>query len=74
MLQELHAKLAELKLQGKKFDFSWFLKRANDNRGESGKKTVGLKHRYYWAAIAALLLFSFVVVLFCVLLLCDPRI
>jgi len=70
--KELHAKLAELKLQGKQFDFSWFLKRSRDSSGESGKKTVGLKRRYYWAAIGALLLFSSGVLLFCNVLLCEP--
>lgn len=70
--KELHAKLAELKLQGKQFDFSWFLKRSRDSSGESGKKTVGLKRRYYWAAIGPLLLFSSGVLLFCNILLCEP--
>jgi hypothetical protein len=72
VLQQLHEKLAELKVQGKKFQFSWFLKRSENNSGESGKKTVGLQHRYYWAAIGALLLFSSAVVLFCNIALCGP--
>ncbi|KAH9538119.1 hypothetical protein CY35_16G088700 [Sphagnum magellanicum] len=69
--KKLHAQLAELKLQGKNFNFSWFLKRSKHSSGESGKKTVGLKDRYYWAAIGALLLFSSVVVLFCNIILCG---
>jgi len=68
-LKQLHAQLAELKRQGKDFKFSWCLKRST---GESGKKTVGLKHRYYRPAIGALLLFSSVVVLFCNIALCGP--
>ncbi|KAH9538128.1 hypothetical protein CY35_16G089500 [Sphagnum magellanicum] len=70
--KQLHQKLEELKQQGKDFEFSWFLTSSKDSRGESGKKTVGLKDRYYWAAIGALLLFSSVVVLSCNIILCGP--
>jgi hypothetical protein len=70
--KQLHAELAELKVQGKKIQFSWFLKRSKYSPGESGKRTVGLQHRYYWAAIGALLLFPSAIVLFCNIALCGP--
>jgi hypothetical protein len=70
--KKLHAKLAQLKLQGTNFQFSWFLTRSKDSSGESGKNTVGLKDIYYWATIGALLLFSSGVVLFCNIALCGP--
>jgi hypothetical protein len=73
--KQLHAKLAELKLRGKDFEFSWFLESKHSSGGsgkKTGKKRVGLKYRYYWAAIGALLLFSSGVVLFCNITLCGP--
>ncbi|CAM6015333.1 unnamed protein product [Sphagnum balticum] len=70
--KKLHARIARLKEQGKDFEFYWFSEKSQCSSGESGRKTVGRKDRYYWAAIGALLLFSSVVVLCCNIILCGP--
>lgn len=76
----LHEQIAELKTQGTRFDFSWFLVRARKQeerqRAYGNKKQRGRSDRYYWgwdwAVILALVLFSTIILLCCILVLCGP--
>jgi hypothetical protein len=66
--QVLHDQLAELRATGKKFNFSWF-----DDRSEGKQEFKGLNDFFYWAAISALVVFSAIILLCCILVLCGPH-
>jgi hypothetical protein len=66
--QVLHDQLAELRATGKKFKFSWF-----DKRSEGKQEFKGLNDFFYWAAISALVVFSAIILLCCILVLCGPH-
>jgi hypothetical protein len=73
-LQILHEQIAELKTQGTSFDFSWFLDRAK-RQEEERQKADKKKTDYWswdWAVILALVLFSTIILLCCILVLCGP--
>jgi hypothetical protein len=70
----LHEQIAELKTQGTSFDFSWFLDRAK-RQEEERQKADKKKTDYWswdWAVILALVLFSTIILLCCILVLCGP--
>ncbi|KAH9538135.1 hypothetical protein CY35_16G090000 [Sphagnum magellanicum] len=66
--QVLHDQLAELRANGKKFHFSWF-----DTRSKGKQVFKGLNDFFYWAAISALVVFSAIILLCCILVLCGPH-
>ncbi|CAM6051959.1 unnamed protein product [Sphagnum compactum] len=74
----LHEQIVELKTQGTSFDFAWFLGRAKKQEADKQKKEKQRrrKDRYYWAwdlaVILALVLFSTIILLCCILVLCGP--
>jgi hypothetical protein len=64
----LHDQLAELRAKGKEFDFSWF-----ETTSEGKQEFEGLNDFFYWAAISALVVFSAIILLCCILVLCGPH-
>lgn len=75
MQQVLHEQIGELKARGEKFDFRWFkdkLRSKGKDKDKSRTKTQKLEKKFYWAVIAALLLFSVIILLCCITVLCDP--
>jgi hypothetical protein len=71
-LQILHDQIAELRAKGKFFKFAWFIER---RRRISRRRDVsqGLKDKYYWAVILALVIFSTIILLCCIIVLCGPH-
>jgi hypothetical protein len=68
----LHDQIAELRAKGKFFKFAWFIER---RRRISRRRDVsqGLKDKYYWAVILALVIFSTIILLCCIIVLCGPH-
>jgi hypothetical protein len=68
----LHDQIAELRAKGKNFKFAWFIER---RRRISRRRDVsqGLKDKYYWAVILALVIFSTIILLCCIIVLCGPH-
>jgi len=56
LFADLHHQIAELRAKGKDFNFAWFIERRRDiPKRKDEKKPQGLKDKYYWAVILALL-------------------
>jgi hypothetical protein len=73
-LQILHDQIAELRATGKDFNFAWFIERRRGrSKGKDEKKPQGLKDKYYWAVILALVIFSTMILLCCIIVLCGPH-
>lgn len=77
----LHEQIQQLRTEGKSFKFSWFLNRAERQekerqKADGNKKQRRGKDRYYWAwdwaVILALVLFSTIILLCGILVLCGP--
>jgi hypothetical protein len=58
----------ELRAKGKIFDFSWF-----DKRKERKQEFKELNDFFYWATMSALVVFSAIILLCCILVLCGPH-
>jgi hypothetical protein len=70
----LHDQIGELRARGKDFDFAWFIERRRGlSRRGNEKKPQGLKDKYYWAVILALVIFSTIILLCCIIVLCGPH-
>jgi hypothetical protein len=82
-LQILHDQIAALRAQGKDFNFGWFIERREEiskrkdekklSKRKDEKKPQGLKDKYYWAVILALVTFSTIILLCCIIVLCGPH-
>jgi len=73
-LQILKDQIAELRAKGKDFNFAWFIERRRGiSKGKHEKKPQGLKDKYYWAVILALVIFSTMILLCCIIVLCGPH-
>jgi uncharacterized membrane protein YkgB len=66
--QVLSDQLKELRAKGKKFDLSWF-----DKRKERKQESKELNDFFYWATMSALVVFSAIILLCCILVLCGPH-
>jgi hypothetical protein len=70
----LHDQIAALRAQGKDFNFGWFIERRQKiSKRKDEKKPQGLEDRYYWAVILALVTFSTIILLCCIIVLCGPH-
>jgi hypothetical protein len=70
----LHDQIAALRAQGKDFNFGWFIERREEiSKRKDEKKPQGLKDKYYWAVILALVTFSTIILLCCIIVLCGPH-
>ncbi|CAM6057319.1 unnamed protein product [Sphagnum tenellum] len=72
--QILHDQIAALRAQGKDFNFGWFIERTQEiSKRKDEKKPQGLQDKYYWAVILALVTFSTIILLCCIIVLCGPH-